>query len=731
MFFVFIEVRVRPVPNLARLENEIMKSRYVRPALVLLGIASLTPLAQEANAQDVPTGAVLADRLGGNLSARLQSATDLLNAGDPSSAPALRALAQSALQTLQATTDADVLAAAPASLPGDALSAGLAEQAARAHWLWGIAAQRFARRDEAITALARARRLVVASAGADDQSTLLRDINLELSKVLGDGLPLVAPADVLGDIAQLVHSDQWKPRAFAFNAGGDSTGDGKILGGADDQQLLVTDGSLFPPPVPGALDIAPRTPALYAALSAQQLPTSLKLNKMVAGYAREKSGPNAGQWRQTVRVFYASDRLTENKRDDLPRARALAEQFLKVHDYYEDDLGLPNLYAEGDRDAGVTNLWLLEVSALWPADDKDPRILAQLGPNMPNVNTGKTTLGIAPETTPTMRPWAPIAGNSEGAPGEILFWKAGLARPEAEWLRELFHEYGHVSLPPIGGFRAPLEPYANGYIGETLGMMWAAQNPEQFEIRVQSQAPQSAFSPRAINASAGLNSAGANNAGATDGNASSANADGAAELRAGFAEHLQTHALPARALFVASGPNWPGAETGDARALLYLDGLTVMLERVYGAPMLGRALRPLAQTARQTQGAAARRSLLRPGNVFSAVETNWDDPWRADRTLPIWLPGALNAQLDAQTLVERNAIILPKGTRASAWLWVPPGTGELRIEGQGAGNLSVLGAAFAAKGDTARIYFADNGWQKITLVAQDEATIGTSKFVRK
>lgn len=676
-------------------------------------------LAPSVWAQEAPTGAALADRLAGDLGARLQAATDLLDAGDPGSARALRDVAQSALKITQSTTKTDILNAAPGSLPGDSITLGLTQQAARAHWLWGVAAQRFVRRDEAITALARARRLVVASAGASDDSFLLRDINIELNKVLGDGLPLIAPRDVLDDIAQLIHDDSWTARSFSFDATSAQIGAPKTQSNADDLQLLVTDGQLFPPPLPGASDIAPRTPALYKNFDDKQLPASLKLNKMVAGYARQNSGANKGQWRQVVRVLYASSRLTEDKRDDLPRARALAEQFLKVHDYYQNELGLSNLYAEGDRDAGVTTLWLLEVSALWPADDKDPRVLAQLGPLMPNVNTGKITAEATPETTALMRPWAPIAGSIESVPEEILFWKAGLERPEAEWLRELFHEYGHVTIPPIGGFRAPLESYANGFIGETLGMMWAAQTPAEFALQLRDKPVDSQFvTPMAMAATAPASPP-------------ASAEDSAAELRADIAEHLQTHAIPARELFVASGPNAPISEAGNEQALLYVSGLTVYLERVYGAPLLGRAFAPLAQSARQAQNVASRRSLLRPGNLFSAIETQWQTPWRADKTLPIWLPGALNARLDAATLVNRGAITLPRGTRATTWLWVPPGTGELRIEGAGAGNLSVLGTAFAAKGDIARVYFAANGWQKITLVAQDAATIGASKFVRK
>ena len=299
-----------------------MNFRFERPGAVavsaLLGTLTLTVVAAPralgqilpgAAPQTVPgngalDGAALADRLSGDVNARLQQGRDLLDAGDARSATVLREAAQGALQVLQSANPAvaDILTAPPGSLPDDALTLNLTARAAQAHLLWGIAAQRFARRDEAIAAMARAQRLVQVSAGVLPDDTLQRDINIETSKVLSEGLPLIAPDDVLGDIAQLVHGGLWTPRPFDFDEStimGADTG----AGNAEPSQFLITDGSLFPPPLPGNADIAPRTPSLYRQLDAEQLPASLKLNKMVAGYAREKSGPNRGQWRQRVRVF--------------------------------------------------------------------------------------------------------------------------------------------------------------------------------------------------------------------------------------------------------------------------------------------------------------------------------------------------------------------------------------------------------------------------------------------
>lgn len=40
-----------------------------------------------------------------------------------------------------------------------------------------------------------------------------------------------------------------------------------------------------------------------------------------------------------------------------------------------------------------------------------------------------------------------------------------------EMVREIAHEYGHASLPPVGGFKTP-EDWANGFLGERLFMLW-------------------------------------------------------------------------------------------------------------------------------------------------------------------------------------------------------------------------------------------------------------------
>ncbi len=659
----------------------------------LLGSLSLPGVARAQDPDlpgapaNVPASSGAANRLSAPIRTRISQGRALYDAGDERAVAVLREAAQSALASLTQIAGQNPLAADAKSLPNDSVTANLAQSAGEAHFYWGLAADHFARRDESITALSRAVRLSRALAGAPVDSGLLRrDSSLELGRVLRGGLPLVAPDDTLDNIASLAHGGLWTPKRISFEAAALSGG----IGGATipKTEFLVTDGKLFPPTLPGSNDLS-RIPPYYANVPAESLPAALQLDKMVAGYERQAKGPNRGQWRQVARVLYASPFLTQNRRDDLPRARALCEQFLRVHAVFQDALGATNLYTRGDRDEGVTTLWLLETSALWPEDDDDPSILAQLGAKMPGVNTGAEKTATEAVTTATQLPWMgqsnmALAGQAESQGGEIMFWKAPLARPETEWLREVFHEYGHVALPPLGGFRPPLEPYGNGLMGETLGQMWAAQAPERFGIT--------------------------------------------ASQSAGLETQVANQALPALRFFLAAGPNSPLRASGSRDGLRYLQGLTTYLERVYGARMLGRALAPLANRAASVDDVATRRALMNSSNLLDAVDFNWNR-W-SGKTLPIYLSGALATARTADNLIGRENALLRAGSRTGALLYVPRGTESLRIEG--ASQLRAVGLPFVVQGGALKVYFAGrSGWQSFSLVAKSDTRVGAARFERK
>ncbi|MGV3618933.1 MAG: hypothetical protein ACO1SV_26705 [Fimbriimonas sp.] len=53
----------------------------------------------------------------------------------------------------------------------------------------------------------------------------------------------------------------------------------------------------------------------------------------------------------------------------------------------------------------------------------------------------------------------------------IYFYDLNSFTDPIETAREIAHEYGHASLPAIGGYEAP-EDWANGYLGEKLYLRW-------------------------------------------------------------------------------------------------------------------------------------------------------------------------------------------------------------------------------------------------------------------
>ena len=605
----------------------------------------------------------------------------LLDDNDPASVSTLRGAAQGALKALSASAGGNALTLA--AFPDDDLTNRLLPLAIEAHARWGRAADQFGQRDEAITALIRAKSLLARARFLPDE-TLVRDFQLELNGLLRAGLPLVAPDDVLDGIASRAHENMWHARRFDF-----APSQKTALDSSPRTALLVTEGQLFPPALRNQSLI--QIPPFYRPTSGlspdetqaalDRLPGSVKLNRMIAGYERATGGPNKGQWRQTVRVFYASPFLTRANRDDAPRAQALAAQFLRVHALFASQLGATNLYSRGEQ-AGVTTLYLLEISALWPQDDDDPVVLANMGAKMPPINTGPKPKFSQAQPTALMKPWQALAGQTEGAaPGEIMFWKAGYARSEAEWTRELCHEYGHVSLPPFGGFKAPLENYGNGLIGETLGMMWAAQNST------------------ALDSGAGL---------------------GADALL-----HVAKQAVPARRFFTQSDPTAPRTD-GSIADLKFLQGLCVMVERTYGAPLLGRAFAPLAARGAATQSVAARRTLMRTPNLLGSLDAALRTAFAARKSLPIYLPSALDVPLSPLDLVNRAPLSLKAGARATGWVCVPSGATTLRVE---CPDLSVVGTPFKREGAATLLYFGGKtGWQKITLVATADATLRGARF---
>lgn len=60
---------------------------------------------------------------------------------------------------------------------------------------------------------------------------------------------------------------------------------------------------------------------------------------------------------------------------------------------------------------------------------------------------------------------------AEQAGDSVFFYDVGYDRAPLEWLRQAFHELGHLMLPPVGPFAGD-DPWGNGDVGERLLFQW-------------------------------------------------------------------------------------------------------------------------------------------------------------------------------------------------------------------------------------------------------------------
>ncbi|MDF2439652.1 MAG: hypothetical protein JWN98_636 [Abditibacteriota bacterium] len=710
-------------------------------------------------AQNATTTAVSATAA--SIEAEITRGAAFLEARDNKSLDILSAASQASLQQLITAGGQSLLTVPPDRIPESGPLSDLTRRAALAHFWWGKAADTFARqknsRDIAITALTRAYRL--AGPNRFESNRLSRDAVFLLKGILREGLPSVASDDTIDTLSSLA---LWKPHRFAFRYNTAAFNpvvalparlETRSVATPAAYDLLVTQGTLFPPEsalMQSGDDKAVVAP-LHRRFTQDRLPAVLKLTYMVAGYARETSGPNRSLWRQVVRVYYSHPILTRNNRDDRARAELLAMQFLKLHTLARTGLGLDNPYT----DDGVTTLWLSEVSALWPADDDDPDVQQEIGIRMPKANVPLPAGQKPPaevEWSALSMPWL-AAGQVESAPGDIMFFKMTQPRSEAEWLREIAHEYGHVALPPFGGFRAPLEPYGNGEIGETLGAMWALAAAAEFDVSAPTPVQRPALISSLVETPSGP--APAANAGSNMGSSAAASRDGVrsgvvdiAKRELSLREMLQLHvareAIPALRLWNAQGPHSPLRLDGTRNGLKYLQGLGVHIERVYGARVLGAACRPLVRRSATSFATMARVAASNTDALLDALRLALRDPFPSgSKYFPIWLPGAVETlppNLPAGQFINRATLMLRPKERIGGWLYMPPAAKTLRIEWKAAPGKGLraegwnattrpplmAGASGALEMDITR----RDGWQRWSLIATGEATIMGAWFER-
>lgn len=753
-------------------------------------VAASEGVRREAAPLVTPVSAPDATTAQGTLTEQIIRGRVQLEAGNQAAMLTLQNAAQQSLGPLVAAAGPEILTKSPGEMPRTATFYVLARQAAEAHYWWGVAADRFAQRDWAMVAFARAARFALG-----DRSGIFsaaREALPNLRGALSEGLPLVAPDDTLETISSIAHANPvtgerlWRPLRFAFNLSDNAftpttSATPNAPGGTRKLEFLITDGyRLFASP--SARDVKPEmanVPPPFRGVPDDALPGVLKMSTVVTGFMREQDGPNRGMWRQIVRVHYPHKVKTKNNRDDLPRAEALCLQFLKIHALTRLALGLENPYLTRPLASNppLTTIWLSEVSALWPRDEDDPAILASLGMiEMPKVNipsTSKPPTITEIETTPVSRPWL-ASGQSLDVPGDIIFFKTSEPRSEAEWLRELAHEYGHVVLPIFNGFRPPLEPFGNGLLGESLGIMWAAAAPTEFASPLQEiQAARTAPLLPAASVTLVDTASAATAQPATLPAAETEGRDFARELES----HVAANALASLNQWNLQGPGAASRRDPNAAGLQYLQGLTVYIERVYGARTLSAALTALPRmasvpldptdetaTVNVVSGSGTPGSLavgaggLLPGTLPNNVPVSTPaeiPPLQSvallnsfaaslkngfaenQNKLPIWLAGSLSApvtKLSAAQLIARAPSGLKSGERATSWLFVPINAAALRIEWKSASGAQAMtvdggwkastlpptvpGATHALRIETA----GHSGWQRFAFTAPADLT---------
>lgn len=64
-----------------------------------------------------------------------------------------------------------------------------------------------------------------------------------------------------------------------------------------------------------------------------------------------------------------------------------------------------------------------------------------------------------------------VEGDTRKKVNNIYIYALPTFTQPLEMAREVAHEYGHATLPPVGGFKTP-EDWANGYLGEKLYLRW-------------------------------------------------------------------------------------------------------------------------------------------------------------------------------------------------------------------------------------------------------------------
>lgn len=395
---------------------------------------------------------------------------------------------------------------------------------------------------------------------------------------------------------------------------------------------------------------------LYAPSGTQDPSLKKDFNRVCVGYVLD---PTDNLWRMRFRVFYVSEPIAVQGRNYAPLAEQVCATLLQLYWLAQTSLNATTRFSP-ER---PTDVWLCEG-------------------------------GSAGAEQPA------------NAPAHLYFYDINNPkRTPLEWLREIAHEYGHLTLPGIDGFEGEVEPYINGHAGERLFLLWWLAHA----LRDTPRTP-----------------------------------DNIAAFKVSLqdlAAYVRDRSYPALRQFLNEGPRSPLMDQPHAAGMEYLVGFLIYLERTHGSLLTQTVLDDAKKQV---------AVFLTSRDVFNAymrtLEKHSAAGYSFYPTVPVPRYSRLSQPLTAERLAQNAPTLLRAGDEAAYWIYLPSsGKGKWKLEvtahTPSKGVLSVaFGTAASAveemlpEGSSSKVTFplaADlSGWQLVRVKWQSGASPVTLQELR-
>ncbi len=330
---------------------------------------------------------------------------------------------------------------------------------------------------------------------------------------------------------------------------------------------------------------------LYAPTGTQDPALKKSFNRVFVGYALD---PTDNLWRMRFRVFYVSESIAAQGRNHAPLAEQVCATLLQLYWLAQQSLNATTRFSPEKP----TDVWLCEGGA-----------------------TG--------------------AEQPANAPAHLYFYDINNPkRTPLDWLREIAHEYGHLTLPGIDGFEGEVEPYINGHAGERLFLLWLLAHALREAQRTPDHVAAFKVSPQDL------------------------------------AAYVRDRSYPALRSFLNEGPRSPLIDNPRAAGMEFLVGFLIYVERTHDS-LLTQAF--LDDAKKQVA------VFLTPRDVFNAyvrtLEKLSATGYSFYPTIPVPKYARLAQPLTAERFVQNAPTLLHEGDEAAYWIYLPSsGKGKWKLE---------------------------------------------------